>query len=363
MFMYRPMRPIVLALLTLTLIFTFNAFLSLFYFIPNLFGQSHTTHHCPLCTFSPIHSPTSTRRDAILAASLSELKRVEYFLRTLRTTGTRARIILFLDNAKTASPGWRRFFKACDIEPVFIEHLNPVIHSAPKLSRYYFAQQWLRKHIDEVDRVIHTDTFDVIFQSDPFIPRFNASRLYFTLEPVTLGESHWTMEWMQQCYGRNAVKPFHDRRVSCSGVTAGGAKPFLKYLDTLLANPVWTSCFGHSLDQAHHNYMYYTGKFEEVGLEIEGLDCNSEFLTMHFCCKRAKCMIREDGFVIGNNTDVEPVLVHQYNRWKNLTNRNPALCPVPSAGLLSLTDGGEMAEMERLPPLVTAYPDKTLWPP
>jgi hypothetical protein len=357
------MRTIRIWLLSLTLTLTVNAIISLFYFIPRLFGSEQRTGHCPLCNFSPLHDPTSTRRDAILAASLGELKRVEYFLRTLRTTGTRARIILFLDNATTATPQWRRFFKACEIEPVFIEHLNPVIHSAPKLSRYYFYQQWLRKHIDEVDRVIHTDTFDVIFQSDPFIPKFNASKLYFTIEPVVLRGSHWTMEWMEQCYGRNAVKPYLDRPVSCSGVTAGGARPFLKYLDALLSNPVWTSCFGHSLDQAHHNYLWYTGKFEEIGLEIEGLDCNSEFLTMHFCCKRGKCTWRDDGYVIGNNTNVEPVLVHQYNRWKNLTNRNPTFCPVPKAGLLSMVSGEQMAELEPLPPLITAYPDKTLWPP
>jgi hypothetical protein len=215
-------------LLALVAVLTLNSLVTLLYFVPRLFGATAERPGCPRCEFEPLNPPTSTRRDAILAASLDELKRVEYFLRTLRTTGTRARVILFLDNKKTASPGWRRFFRACDIEPVFIEHLNPVIHSAPKLSRYYFYQQWLRKHISEVDRVIHTDTFDVIFQSDPFIPKFNASKLYFTFEPVTLSESHWTMQWMQQCYGKSAVSPFRDRPVSCSGVTAGGAKPFLK---------------------------------------------------------------------------------------------------------------------------------------
>jgi hypothetical protein len=291
------------------------------------------------------------------------LKRVEYFLRTLRTTGTKARIILFLDNSKTASDQWLSFFRACDIEPVFIEHLNPVVQSAPKLSRYYFYRQWLLKHIDEVDRVIHTDTFDVVFQSDPFLARFNRSKLYFTFEPVVLRDSHWTKEWIEQCYGRAATEPHMRRPVSCSGVTAGGARPFLAYLGALLANPVWTSCFGHSLDQAYHNYLYYTGRFDEIGLEIEGMDCNSEFLTMHFCCKRAKCTWMENGVVYGNNSKVAPVLVHQYNRWKNLTRRNNVMCPQPLRGLLASVQSGPTAHLEQLPPLITAYPDKTLWPP
>jgi hypothetical protein len=343
-----------------------NSVLTLLYLVPKVFSPPIPPSNgssCPLCSFAPLHTPTSSRRDVILAAALTELKRVEYFLRTLRTTGTRARIILFLDNAETASVDWLRFFQACDIEPVFVEHVNPVIRSAPKLSRYYFYQQWLLKHIDEVDRVIHTDTFDVIFQSDPFLPHLNASKLYFTFEPVTLGDSHWTMQWIQQCYGKDSVKPFRRLPVSCSGVTAGGARPFLTYLTVLLAHPVWTSCFGHSLDQAHHNWLWYNGQFGAAGLEIESLDCNSEFLTMHFCCNRASCALRDNGVIYGNNTGRAPVLVHQYNRWKNLTRRNPVMCPVGDGGLLAATKGGAAAAVERLPPLITAFPERTLWPP
>lgn len=317
---------------------------------------------CPLCNFTPLHEPTSTRRDVVLAAALSSLKRVEYFLRTLRTTGTKARIILFLDNEKTASVEWLKFFAACDIEPVYITHQNKVIQSAPKLSRYYFYQQWLKEHINEVDRVLHTDTFDVIFQSDPFIPRIEESKLYFTFEPVNLRDSYWTANWIRQCYGEEPLELYQKELVSCSGVTAGGAHPFLKYLGLLLATPKWTTCFGHSLDQAHHNYLLYTGEFKRNGLEIESLDCNSEYLTMHFCCKRAKCKWHEDGVMYGNNSKLAPVLVHQYNRWKNLTARNKVMCPAPNKGI-EFTIQGDPAKLEPLPPLKTKFPVKTLWPP
>jgi hypothetical protein len=318
---------------------------------------------CPACIFAPLREPTSTRRDVVLAAALTELKRVEYFLRTLRTTGTRARVILFLDDEKTATDDWLRFFSACDIEPVFVTHADAVVRSAPKLSRYYFYQQWLRAHIREVDRVIHTDTFDVIFQSDPFLPSIDAAKLYFTFEPVVLRDSHWTMNWMVQCFGKAAIAGWLDRPVSCSGVTVGGARPFLAYLETLLGIPNWTNCFGHSLDQAHHNFLYYRGDFERAGIVVERLDCNSDFLTMHFCCKKAKCELKENGMMYGNNSAVAPALLHQYNRWKNLTNRNAVICPAPPGGILSVTSKAEPAALEALPPLITAYPNLTLWPP
>ena len=318
---------------------------------------------CPICDFTPVNQPTSTRRDVVLAAALTQLKRVEYFLRTLRTTGTKARVILFLDNENTATIEWRKFFTACDIEPIFISEPDPVVRSAPKLSRYYYYQEWLSQNKDEVDRVLHTDTFDVIFQSDPFIPIITQESLYFTFEPVNLKSSFWTEQWITQCYGKKITKKYGNRPVSCSGVTVGGCKPFLKYLELLLTTPKWITCFGHSLDQAHHNYLLYNGDFERAGLTISSFDCNSPYLTMHFCCKRAKCNWIPDGYVYGNNSNVVPVLVHQYNRWKNLTKRNSVFCPAPKGDVLSLTKNEEPAKVYALPALSTALPNMTLWPP
>jgi hypothetical protein len=307
------------------------------------------TRACPPCHFTPLNPVTSTRRDVVLAAALTALKRVEYFLRTLRMTGTRARVILFLDSPSTATPEWRRFFSACEIEPVFVNTSSAVLREVPKLARYYFYYQWLKLHISEVDRVIHTDTFDVIFQSDPFLPALNSSRLYFTFEPVTIRDSRWTASWITECYGRSFFASHGDSPVSCSGVTAGGAAPFLTYLAVLLNSAAWRECFGHSLDQAHHNYLLYTGAFARAGLEIGAFDCNSDFLTMHFCCKRAKCRWDNATDVIyGNRSGAAPALVHQYNRWRNLTRRNALLCPGAYFGATQALPAAPLAE---LPPL------------
>ena len=311
---------------------------------------------CPLCGFTPLMPPTSTRRDVVLAAALSSMKRVEYFLRTLRTTGTRARIILFLSANKTISEQWRRFYTACDIEPVFVNHPSPVLEGSPKLSRYYYYHQWLSRHIDEVDRVIHTDTFDVIFQSDPFLPEIRSDKLYFTIEPVTIAASRWTEGWIAQCYGSDFLRQHGRELVSCSGVTAGGGALFLKYLKLMLNNSAWIQCFGHSLDQAHHNYLLYTNEFANAGIDIEPLDCNSPYLTMHFCCKIGKCNLTSD-VVFGNNTARAPVLIHQYNRWTNLTKRNKVLCPGSAFHMKFSKE--EMAPLETLPPLDFVLPNET----
>ncbi|KAH0786165.1 hypothetical protein GPJ56_009842 [Histomonas meleagridis] len=313
---------------------------------------------CPICNFTPLYPPTSTRRDVVLAAALTGFKRVEYFLRTLRTTGSRARVILFLDSSTAASDDWLRFFSSCDIEPVYVNYTSQVLHDAPKLSRYYFYKQWLERHIDEVDRVLHTDTFDVIFQSDPFLDIIPNDKLYFTFEPTDLYHSRWTGSWITTCYGIQFFNQYARSPVSCSGVTAGGAKTFLKYIDLLINTPVWNQCFGHSYDQAHHNYLLYTGEFEKNGIEILSMDCNSPYLTMHFCCKKAKCNWTT-GVIYGNNSQKAPVLIHQYNRWKELINRNSVMCPAPNKNVLKLVSSDEIpAKIEYLPPVEGNLPEK-----
>ncbi|OHT03867.1 hypothetical protein TRFO_01596 [Tritrichomonas foetus] len=330
--------------------------------------NSNSVGICPPCKFTPLNNHiTSTKRDVVLAAALSKLKRVETFLRTLRTTGSRCRVILFLDNVKTIEHHFLRFFSSCQIEPVFVpkaSYNDHILKEFSKMSRYYYYQQWLRIHIEEVDRVLHTDTFDVIFQSDPFIDNTNflplnqTNLLYFTFEPVSIGESRWTAEWIAKCYGPNIVHKYKKKPVSCSGVTLGHAKAFLKYLDIMIGKKHWKTCFGDSLDQAHHNYILYHGDLNSAGLVVKSLDCNSQFLTMHFCCKIGKCKYDvESEIVYGNNTNIVPVLVHQYNRWKNLTKRNENFCPGTAKNLYQSENSGKLADIGSLPQLENNLPE------
>ena len=303
---------------------------------------------CPRCNLKPVVPPRSTNRDVVLAAAFGKLKRVEYFFRTLRATGTKCRIILFIDDPTYIQSNWLKFFHMCSIEPVFVNHTSTIVKNNPKLSRYYFYEQWLSIHIAEVDRILHTDTYDVIFQGDPFsLESLTKDSLFFTQEPVSLRKSRWTDGWVRQCYGNDVASKYGKEPVSCSGVTIGGAKRFLEYVSALLDLPKWRTCFGHSLDQAHHNYLIYTQHPDFIFL-----NCSSQFLTMHFCCKTYKCVLEENGLLKGPTQ--YPLLIHQYNRWKNLTKRNPVICP-PYVSI----DTNEEASVEFLPSITRELPTES----
>jgi hypothetical protein len=330
-----------------------NAFLSLRLVLPKAFPRPRAT--CPLCNFAPLGPALSTRRDVVLASAFSDPDSSEFFVRTLRSTGSRARIVLFLSSS---SAHLLRFFSACGVEPVVVERMHPTLAAAPRLARYYFYQQWLSEHASEVDRVLHADAFDIVFQSDPFFEGFNESKLYLIIEPVTISQSHWTLQSVRQCY---TDVSFADEPLSSAAVLAGGVRPFTTYLNRLLGVEKWSSCFGHSLDVAHHNFMLYSGGFG--GIEIGRMGCASPWLGLTFCCKKARCTLSRDGVMFGNSSDQAPAVIHQYNRWDNLTMRNTVMCPEPQGGLLADVRYGTPARIERLPPLITAYPQRTLWPP
>lgn len=157
--------------------------------------------------------------------------------------------------------------------------------------------------------------------------------------------------------------------VSCSGVTMGHSKAFLTYLNVLFKKSNWTSCFSDFLDQAHHNYILYHNDLQNEGIIIKGLDCNSEILTMHFCCSKAKCHLdNHTNIFYGNNSNKAPIIVHQYNRLEFLVKRNQAFCPGNAKKMYSNqpfnfnvnngTNSDDFAEIEKLPPFNFPIPEK-----
>lgn len=251
-----------------------------------------------------------------------------------------------------------KFYSACAVEPILIPKGSSIVESVPYMSRYYYYHQWLSKHVNEVDRVLHSDTFDVLFQSDPFITEMSRDKLYFTFEPVKLKDSVYTVGWMEQCYGKEKIHKYDDRYVSCSGVTGGGAFPFLKYLEIMLSNPVWTSCYGDRFDQAHHNYQLYAGDFRKAGIEIVEFGCQSPFITMHFCCKHSQCSLNSSNILTGPNSKEPPIILHQYNRFKDFRRWKYNICPREPNSFSQLDI--EPAQVQKLPPLQAKIPMHTV---
>jgi hypothetical protein len=87
---------------------------------------------------------------------------------------------------------------------------------------------------------------------------------------------------------KSFLKSWGNFTVSCSGTVIGGSWQFLIYLERLLGHePFWQNG-KHWLDQTYHNFLLHMGEFKNRGIKKQFLDCNSQFLTMHYCSRGKK---------------------------------------------------------------------------
>jgi hypothetical protein len=99
-------------------------------------------------------------------------------------------------------------------------------HFYPHSLRYIGYRQYLSSTDRTFDRIFHPDSFDVFFQSDPFMHSIRMDRLYFVLEPPTIANSEWNTEWLIRAYNESISRSLANFTVSCSGTVIGGAAQF-----------------------------------------------------------------------------------------------------------------------------------------
>jgi hypothetical protein len=141
--------------------------------------------------------------------------------------------------------------------------------------RFKIYQRWLEEHVGEVDKVLFSDVTDVAFQADPFVtckgdsgPALSDTSVVFTTESgaKTFSNEKYNKRWMS-CYGVHVVNQLKGRRISCAGVTIGGAAGMKNYAAAQIAQistPALVDCAVNriqaALDQATHNYILHLGK-------------------------------------------------------------------------------------------------------
>lgn len=264
---------------------------------------------CPPCTGLRDKWGNSTQDDLIIAGIFGGGSRVMPFLRTLRSVGSRASVVLLTNLTKDDKS--IESFNDCDAELFHVEVNESMMGLYPHSLRYIGAHQYLTTTTRKFNRIFHTDSFDVFFQKDPFTSDIKKDYLYFVLEEPLIKDSTWNTGWMERAYGKEVAAQMGNYTVSCSGTVIGGADQFRIYLDTLLGHqPFWNNG-RHSLDQAYHNYLLHTGTFERNGIHPKYLGCNSSILTMHYCSRHKERI--KYGRVFSPDGLTMPSVVHQYN--------------------------------------------------
>ena len=179
----------------------------------------------------------------------------------------------------------------------------------PVIDRFYSARAYLARN-PHYNEIFFTDSRDVFFQASPFSMR-NQHRLNFFLEPELIKNCAANMKWLGFVYSDEDSTRISHHCISCAGTTRGSAEGINEYLAALIGdfeslNPESGKNFW-GWDQAIHNYLIYSHRFEDYTLSQSG---EGLVQTLHhekiFRFDRAGRLLNIDG-------EVCPV-VHQFDR-------------------------------------------------
>jgi hypothetical protein len=189
----------------------------------------------------------------------------------------------------------------------------------PHMLRFEYEFAWLKAHSDSVDRVFHTDSFDVYFQGDPFASHISRTALKLVLEPHQIRSCGWNLAWVRACYGAPVLEELRHKFIICSGSIAGGLGPYLLLLELMINQSQWRKCWEESMDQPILNYLIWSGEASDVGIPYELTGCDEGFFTVQWCVLERNVRYNEHGQVISVMNRV-PSYIHQYNRLQALSN-------------------------------------------
>ena len=182
-------------------------------------------------------------------------------------------------------------------------------------SRFVQYLDFLRHQSALYDKVMLTDVRDVFFQSDPFA-RIPDNQLWMFQEegPHTLGSEGRNRRWVEATFGKKVLRQIAHNHILCAGITIGGFKNILGYLEAmepelLSRSPVYIP------DQAIHNVMAYTGALQSLQPVIVK-NGDGPVLTVGMM-KDAQFNWNDAGQLV--NAAAEPyAVIHQFDRHPKL---------------------------------------------
>lgn len=184
------------------------------------------------------------------------------------------------------------------------------------------TQKEYLKYREDIDVVLITDVFDVVFQNDPFKKLdFKTGDLFFGGEGVLHQEEPWNMDVITKSFyeQKHFIK---DKEVLCSGVMAGKREAMIDLLEEM-----WVLCVeaeGHDIrDQAALNIIFY---LQQIPYKMKRLTLLDDWV-LHCATGGPTQFFEAWGFknILDRRYKVPSYetydIVHQFNRistWQNI---------------------------------------------
>lgn len=271
---------------------------------------------CEFCNFTGTigkYKPNSDYNDTVVVTGFGKRdSEIEFFVRTLRSTGSKARIVMFTSQDEH-SPRLAEILKKCQVVVVDIPDFKNFHFLLKRKTRFPLIFDMLNTYPEYFDRIMYNDLFDTFFQGDPFTEEISKDTVTAGTEKGNMF-NRWVYVRARKLAGWKWTKHRYEASIN-SGFFVGSAAHMKAICELEIA--VYGPNFKvRSSDQVILNYLYYTGQFRYLGIEWN----LSSSPVSHYPSIAADVTGYDNpalGRIIHRKTGTRPLLIHQYNRnWK-----------------------------------------------
>lgn len=241
----------------------------------NFLRASKYNSECLLCKFKPNNiNASSTENDLILTIAFNSFEGSVAFVKTLRTTGSKANFVI-LSDSNTLSKIDRNIIVSlqnCGTHIVDIGTAGFFNVLQMQSMRYSCMKAFLTKFQNHFKRVILVDLYDTIFQGDPFTTDIDWSKLHLSSEDIPIGTNYLNKQWIDAIPNIDHEK-FYDKMILNCGVIYGPPHLIIKCLEILLKQFSSRLFEQNQMDQGFFNKIVYNGELSaaDIDYEINGL--------------------------------------------------------------------------------------------
>ena len=233
-----------------------------------------------------------------------------YFIKSLRLVFDEDVYLIFNLNIDIQT---EKFLEKYNIKKLFTNE-NPKKIFKTRYKIYHDFLQYNKKY----NKILLTDTRDVIFQSNPFL-NTKLLDINFFMEDKKIKNCSINSNWIRRLYGLKNYNLIKDNFISCSGTTIGSYYSVMEYLKKItlhIKNYTYISFFGSpGSDQGNHNYILNTEKFNKQHKFF-----NDDGVVATLSSANLKKFKFEKK--LSNYSNEEFCIIHQYDRFLIKTDEN-----------------------------------------
>ena len=285
------------------------------------------TSNCPNCIIygNDANNRTSGPRDCVLSVLIGKVENIFPFVRSLRTTGSMASIVLLMDDKafNSLSPDTVRLLKNCSIQWFNIGVVNKLKKSSSIFAqKHIIAYDFIYKSASMFDRMLLIDLYDVVFQDDPFFSEVDPNSLIIIKEARLFGDDPKNRERVEAVMKMN--KFMYDSHALNGGVIYGSPIILLKYETLYFSQFNISNIDGthKTCDQGYMNYLYLSGELLMHGFKLKLWHRDQGYESLASTKARPNAALGKVYFL-----NKRAIVIHMFDRSDDMIRMVLAACP------------------------------------